>query len=355
MNVNIVLSVIVISHEQRELLRRCVDSILDMQMPYPWEIIISDDRSTDGTYELAQEYAEKYKELSYFEVANTYRPRIIALQCNSEKCNPAYNSQRSAYNRCNAYPHATGKYMAYVDADDYFQPGATVYSKQIEALEKHSECALAMSNCWYAIDGEPLEKATKLTDLSKYKDGDVISADDYIQDIFFHLNQAFIQRRIERANPVELYGKTYTDSVITAHHLQYGSIVYVEACDYMYIQYENSITGKMQTSNHDSDIMWCLGLYIPCLIPTWRTQYYKKSYMSIKNVINMALSGYKLQPQHFKALSERKMFIYKCFGKELTVLDKLHLKLMKKWINLQHRKSWYGNFGAEISWLLFKY
>ena len=58
-NDQIILSIIVISHEQREELRRCLDSILAMNLSFPYEIIVSDDRSTDGSYELACEFAGK--------------------------------------------------------------------------------------------------------------------------------------------------------------------------------------------------------------------------------------------------------------------------------------------------------
>ena len=57
-----ILSVLIISHNQKELLRRCIESVLQQNLPFEHELIISDDASTDGTWELAQEYAEKLKE-----------------------------------------------------------------------------------------------------------------------------------------------------------------------------------------------------------------------------------------------------------------------------------------------------
>lgn len=185
----IILSVIVISHEQRELLRRCIDSILDMPMSYPYEIIISDDRSTDGSFELAQLY-EKDVEKGMISVNNLLR--IIALQCDSNECNPAYNSERSGYNRCNAYPYAMGKYIAHVDADDYFLPKADVYNRQIVALESHPECALAMSNHLYIHDGQPITEAEKVSPRVVPMDGEIITSHDFIVNDYFYLNQAFI-------------------------------------------------------------------------------------------------------------------------------------------------------------------
>lgn len=131
---NPVLSIIIISHNQRSELKRCIESVLAQQIPFVYELILSDDRSTDGTFELAQEYEQKY-------------PKIIkASQCNSDECNPANNSQRSGWNRCNGYKLATGKYIAHVDADDYFREGSHIYQRQVEMLEKHPECSLCMQN-----------------------------------------------------------------------------------------------------------------------------------------------------------------------------------------------------------------
>ena len=125
-----ILSIIIISHEQREQLRRCIESIMTMRIAYPYEIIISDDRSSDGSFELAVSYVEAWENR---QIEKNNIVRIVAVQCDSDECNPAYNSDRSGYNRCNAYPHARGKYIVHVDADDYFITQADVYNKQIRA------------------------------------------------------------------------------------------------------------------------------------------------------------------------------------------------------------------------------
>ena len=102
-----ILSIIVISHNQKDQLQRCVESILAQSIPFKHEIIISDDNSNDGTWELAMEYSSKYEE-------------IIAYQCNTSDYNPINNSARSGWNRCNGYQHATGKYIAHIDGDDFY-------------------------------------------------------------------------------------------------------------------------------------------------------------------------------------------------------------------------------------------
>lgn len=319
-----ILSIIVICHEQRDELRRCLDSILAMQMPFEYEIIVSDDRSTDGTREmLEKEYADK----------------VIATYCNSDEGDCANNSQRSGYNRCNAYPLAKGKYIAHVDADDYFRDGAEVYTKQVEALENHPECALAMSSVlWLDVDCEEKDARPWARNHS-YHNGDVFSSSDYIKNNIFIINQAFIQRRNPEVNPVFLYGKRYVDAVITFHHMQYGNIIYVEACDYVYVQHRESVTGNMSKSYNDTNILWCMPLYIGALIPCFWQDYVSSEtgYWSVRRVIDIALKGYKLTEKNKNSLLDMPVWIYGCFSREIGICDIMRLKTIRMYMKLMKK------------------
>lgn len=344
---SIVLSVIVISHEQREELRRCVDSILAMELPYPYEIIISDDRSKDGTYELAQQYALIYSECK--QIDSVFSPRILAFACNSDECNPANNSQRSGYNRCNAYPHASGKYIAHVDADDYFRPGADVYRCQVEALESHPKCALAMSNCLCLDEDAPLSDGHPWPFPKKMQDGEIFHAEEFIRGDYFRLNQCFMQRRNPAVDPVALYGKRYVDSVITYHHLQFGNIIFVDACDYVYIGHSSSVVGQLAQQNRDSVVLWCLGLYIPLLIPRWSTPFMMGFYyQSIRKVVKLALSGYRLKPANYNSLQDFHAFIYDCFGREIHAIDRLRLHFIDSWMKMMKVSGWESSFAIKV-------
>ena len=323
-----ILSIIIITHEQHEQFRRCIDSLLALRISYLYEIIISDDSSTDGTFEIAQQYAKyshHYKNLV----------RIVALQCNSQSCSPVNNSERSGYNRCNAYSHAQGKYIAFVDGDDYFDSNSHVYDLQIEALEEHPNCSLAMSNYYYQKDGTEETMIVKPSMELQHKE--IIPDDVFITNCYFHLNQAFLQRRIQGFNPYSLYGKKWADSIITYHHLQYGPIVYVDACGYVYVQYKTSITGIMESQDRDKEIVWCLGLYVSTLIPRWRNNFIQSSYDSIRNVVHLALQGYKLSVDNYLALHSLHMWIYECFGHKLTIFEKTRLRLFLFWQKLQRK------------------
>ena len=337
---NLILSIIVICHEQREELRRCLDSILAMQMPFAYEIIVSDDRSTDGTREmLEKEYADK----------------VIVTYCNSDEGNCANNSQRSGYNRCNAYPLAKGKYIAHVDADDYFIEDANVYVKQVAALEAHPDCALAMSNC-LIMHGNDFSKAYPWPFPRAMKEGEIITAEQFLIDDYFRLNQCFMQRRNPDVDPVALYGNRYVDAVITYHHLQFGDVIFVDACDYVYVKNEGSVTVTLGHQSYDYKVLWCLRLYIPILIPSLTKYFfYGDEYRSIREMAEIALYGYKLQHQNYMSLQSLNAYIYDCFARDLTPLDKVRLKnivLLTKFLRRCHINS---RFWLQIlRYLLYK-
>ena len=148
------LSVMVISHNQAHLIRRCLDSILAQKITAPWEIVISDDASTDDTWDVIQEYVKQYSESK--KKGEMYVPKIKAYQINSSDYNPTVTSDRCAANKANVYMHAEGKYCVNIDADDYLL-GDDIYQYQIDQLDAHPECSVAVQNIWYQNEGETEE------------------------------------------------------------------------------------------------------------------------------------------------------------------------------------------------------
>lgn len=78
------------------------------------EVIIIDDGSTDGSDVICQEYGSKYKWL----VVRTHNHGVSAA-------------------RNLGLSHATGKYIAFMDADDAFMPGAIRWMLEATALEQN--------------------------------------------------------------------------------------------------------------------------------------------------------------------------------------------------------------------------
>lgn len=108
------LSVIIPVYNAGALIDRCLDSIFSQQGEYQLEVICVDDGSTDNSVELIKGRREQ---------------NIVLLQ--QENAGPA-----AARNK--GMRVAKGRYMAYLDADDYWLPG--FIEKTISFLDSHLEC-----------------------------------------------------------------------------------------------------------------------------------------------------------------------------------------------------------------------
>ena len=309
------LSIIIISHNQRNELIRCVDSVLAQDIPFEYEIILSDDRSTDGTFEVAQEYASKY-------------PFIIATQCNSDECNPVNNSQRSGWNRCNGYKKASGKYITHIDGDDFYK-GSDCLRLQVELLENNPTCSLCMQNIWCWEEGKDILEGERWHKFS-IKTGQFFSANDFFINKLFILNQAFVMRKNPDFDPVLLYDKFYVDSIITFHHLQYGDIIYLDKCDYVYVQSPNSIIHSYE-NQYERDIILTLSLTVIAsyFIPKFTGLYYYRYKEDLLRVINLILKGKRV----INRSESLKFFDIKicklCLQENLSILNIIRLQLIR--------------------------
>lgn len=114
-NTNPLISVIIPTYNQENCICRCLDSILHQSLR-SIEIIIIDDASTDQTLAICQLYSQK-------------DPRVHVFS-------NAINSGQGI-NRNKALEKAKGKYITYVDSDDYILPDFLLHGCSI--LERHPQ------------------------------------------------------------------------------------------------------------------------------------------------------------------------------------------------------------------------
>lgn len=117
-------SVIVLTYNHAVYIDQCLESILAQKTDFPFEIIVSDDASTDGTPELLKNWAKE-------------NPRI-KLSLLSENGGPAKNF-RNALQKCG------GKYISYCEGDDFWADSNKMQT-QVENLEKNPDLSIVFSN-----------------------------------------------------------------------------------------------------------------------------------------------------------------------------------------------------------------
>lgn len=120
--IQIKVSVCVMTYNQEKYIRQCLQSIVDQETEYRFEVIVADDCSTDGTEEIIKEFAERYPSLV----------RAVFHQANVG----------AGINYRSAHDLARGEYVAHCDGDDYWLPGKLSYQSNL--LDQNPEA----SQCW---------------------------------------------------------------------------------------------------------------------------------------------------------------------------------------------------------------
>ena len=122
---DMLVSVSCITFNHRRFLRKALDSFLEQETDFRYEILIHDDASTDGTREIIEEYAARY-------------PDIIRPMLQSEN---QYSKGISNISGVFNFPRARGRYIAMCEGDDFW---SDPHKLQIQAdyMEAHPECAL---------------------------------------------------------------------------------------------------------------------------------------------------------------------------------------------------------------------
>jgi glycosyltransferase involved in cell wall biosynthesis len=131
-------SVCVTTYNQEPYIRECLQSILDQETGFDFEVIVGDDRSTDGTSAIVREFAERYpgKVIAVLRTANI----------------------GAAENYRSVLRTARGEYVAYLDGDDYALP--TKLARQAMLLDSAPDCT-AVFHQLRMVDGAGCETGKK--------------------------------------------------------------------------------------------------------------------------------------------------------------------------------------------------
>lgn len=118
-------SVCIVTYNQEKYIRQCLQSILDQETNFDFEIIVGDDCSQDGTREIVRELAEKYP----------------------DKIRPIFQerNQGPTKNYFAVHNRARGDYVAHLDGDDYALPGKL--QVLADHLDENNDCAIV----WHRI------------------------------------------------------------------------------------------------------------------------------------------------------------------------------------------------------------
>ena len=119
-----------LTYNQKAFIRTALDGFVMQETNFPFEVVVHDDASTDGTTEIIKEYEEEYPEVitPMIEVENQWRKgglkEIIAI--------------------LNKH-HRRGKYIAFCEGDDFWTDPHKLQC-QVDFLETHPDYSMCFHN-----------------------------------------------------------------------------------------------------------------------------------------------------------------------------------------------------------------
>lgn len=175
----ILVSISCITYNHKLYIEKCLDGILMQKTTFPFEILIHDDCSNDGTTEIIKEYEKKFPLIlkAIYEVENQY-----------QKGKPIGTM---VWN----YPRAKGKYIAFCEGDDFWIDKNKL-QKQVDFLENNPEYGMC-----YTRNNVYLQKTERI---KLRKQGKKIAGYD---DLFLYGNRIATLTVLLRKEILDLYYK----------------------------------------------------------------------------------------------------------------------------------------------------
>ena len=128
MSDKIMVSVMCTAFNHEEYIRQALEGMVNQQTDFAYEILINDDKSSDGTAAIIREFEAKYPEKirAFYQEKNLY-------------------SQGVDIYYAVFFPNARGKYVAFCEGDDYWTD-PTKLQRQVDFLEAHPEYSACVHN-----------------------------------------------------------------------------------------------------------------------------------------------------------------------------------------------------------------
>lgn len=169
-------SVICAAYNHEKYIAKALESFVTQQTDFPFEVIVHDDASTDGTAAIIREYEKKYPDIirPIYQTENQYQKGIGVV---GEIL----------------FPAARGTYFAICEGDDYWTDPAKL-QKQYDYMQRHPDCPLVMHQTIRIFeDGRYMSNFTA-RDLST-EESRRLSAEELITHVNdFHLSSVFFRK-----------------------------------------------------------------------------------------------------------------------------------------------------------------
>ena len=219
-------SIVCITYNQKKYIQQTLDSFLMQKTSFPFEIVIHDDASTDGTAEIIQEYAKN-------------NPGIFKVQLEEKN---QYSQGNYKFIR-DLYKTATGRYIAFCEGDDYWTDD-TKLQQQFDFMESHPDYALCFHPVEVMFEGG--EEGDSI--YPERKTGFDVTG--LLKENFIQTNSVMYRRQDYTGMPTEVMpGDWFTH----LYHAQFGKVGFINQVMSVYRRHSD---GVWWDSRAQADEIW---------------------------------------------------------------------------------------------------
>lgn len=227
---SVMVSVICLTYNHKKYIRDALEGLVRQKTSFPYEVIVHDDASTDGTSEIVKEYAIKYPEII-----------VPIIQIENQ-----YSKEKGITNTY-IKPRVIGKYVAWCEGDDLWISSDKL-QRQVDFMETHPEYSYCVHHIRYhdiqtnsdtIIPKDPIERD--------------YSADEIIRGgAIFQLSAVLMRTNIWRDKPSCFYAKGFGDVQLYIYGALIGKChVFSEVMS----QYNHGTEGSYTLRSAKSDIL----------------------------------------------------------------------------------------------------
>lgn len=207
------MSVHVSTYQHVDFIRDCLDSALMQETDFPFEIIIGEDESDDGTRKICKEYADQH-------------PEQIRLFLHRRENNIAIHGRPTGrFQFMYSYYVARGKYIATCEGDDYWTDPMKL-QRQAKSMNKIQGCSLSFHGWKYNDSNEVQERphlCSSMFDLHEIDffepSTEMLSMDAFL---FYQLKKKGRDVYLDNINP-SIHVDT-KEGIYSSHNLVYKSL-----------------------------------------------------------------------------------------------------------------------------------
>ncbi|MEN6426523.1 MAG: glycosyltransferase [Phycisphaerales bacterium] len=131
---DIKVSALILTYNHERFIGEAIEGVLMQKTDFPYELVITEDCSTDGTRDVIRRYCQKY-------------PDRVRVLLNRHNIGPHRTIVRG-------YQACRGRYVTCMDGDDYWSSPDKL-QRQADLLDRHSDCAMCFHSVTPLRDDEP--------------------------------------------------------------------------------------------------------------------------------------------------------------------------------------------------------